>query len=271
MDRPDEVERCVESILSGTVAPFEIVVSDDSRQPEATRALCARYPLVRYIEGPRKGQGPNRDWGAKSCQGDFVSFIDDDARMAPDFIETLLPVAESSDGKTIFTGNLWENGALLSPTNLTFWGHFGAPVVERLETVIFNTNLFPRAVFEVASFDRHLKYGYEDSDFCSQALAAGFRIVHVPQVCNTHLPSDINRAYCYQFREEARFYTSLKRYWILRRQPHVALAYCILAPAHQIAHCIRTQSWRSVPQTLRDMRNAMAYLRDEMRLRREAA
>ena len=267
MDRPQELRRCLHSIVSGTLLPLEIVVSDDSRNDRATREVCDALRLVRYVRGPCIGQGANRQSAALSARGEYFSFIDDDAIMSPTFLKEMQNAAAASSGREIFTGNVLETAKVITPTNLTFLGHFGRPVVDRLETVNFNANAFPRSTLSVAAFDGHLRYGYEDSDFCSQSLAAGYRIVHLPGVCNEHRPSPINRTASYQFREASRFYTSLKRYALIERRSIKALAYLLIAPVHQMAHVVRASRFSDVGDVLTDVQTALRSYRQQRRTR----
>jgi glycosyltransferase involved in cell wall biosynthesis len=267
MDRPVELRRCLESIVSSTALPIEIVVSDDGRDPTLTKRVCDRFPLARYVRGPCVGQGANRDSASRAALGDYFSFIDDDAIMSPTFLKQMQETAATSCGREIFTGDVLEAGKRITPSNITFLGHFGRKVRDRLETVNFNANAFPRSTLSVASFDRHLRYGYEDSDFCTQALSAGYRIVHRPEICNEHRPSPINRSASYTFREESRFYTSLKRYALIQRRPPEALAYLLIAPVHQALHHVKAGRVDAIGCIARDMETALGYLRRQRRIR----
>jgi len=266
MDRPVALRRCLESIVSGTALPIEIVVSDDSRDASKTKRVCDEFPLARYVRGPCVGQGANRDSAARAAVGDYFCFIDDDAIMSPTFLEQMQQAAASSSGREILTGDVLEAGQRISPSNITFFGHFGREVRDRLETVNFNANAFPRSTLSVASFDRHLRYGYEDSDFCTQALNAGYRIVHRPEICNEHRPSPINRAASYTFREESRFYTSLKRYALVHQKPPKALAYLLIAPVHQALHHVKAGRFDAIASVASDMETALGYLRRQRRI-----
>ena len=191
--------------------------------------------------------------------------------MSGDFLSTLWPLARAGDGRTIYTGDLVERGRRYQPTNLTFWGHFGGPFrpgVDELRTVVFNTNLFPRGVFGRVRFDRHLRYGYEDSDFCTEALAAGYRIEYVAAACNTHLPSPVNRAAGVRLRERARYYTNLKRFWLLQRRPLAGTAFLLAGPARQFASRLARGAVGDALRVVPDVAVALGHLADEAVSRR---
>ena len=55
-NRPDSLERGLDSLRSQSVQPFEVIVSDDSasNQAERVRKLAAEYGGI-YCAGPRRG------------------------------------------------------------------------------------------------------------------------------------------------------------------------------------------------------------------------
>lgn len=78
-NRPESLNRCLESLRSQSVQPFEVVVSDDS-DPELaceTEAVAKRWNC-RYITGPRRGLYANRNHAALACQGTHIRTMDDD-------------------------------------------------------------------------------------------------------------------------------------------------------------------------------------------------
>ncbi|HEY9832558.1 MAG TPA: glycosyltransferase, partial [Stenomitos sp.] len=61
MNRPDELDRCLESVFQSVEQPDEVIVSDDSPNSEPIQAIVAKYPGAVYQHGPRRGLGPNRN------------------------------------------------------------------------------------------------------------------------------------------------------------------------------------------------------------------
>lgn len=62
---------------------YEIIVSDDGRDPLAAAVLGRDFPDVRWIAGPRRGPAANRNAGAAAASGDVVVFLDDDCLPQP--------------------------------------------------------------------------------------------------------------------------------------------------------------------------------------------
>lgn len=191
--RPQELERCLESIANGTQLPIEVIVSDDSREKinaHRIEGVCNLYPFVRYVEGPQRGLCPNRNHAICQSRTSHVSLIDDDGVVGNDFIR-LAMVAIGKYPLKIISGDVLESGKILTPpTNSTRWGHFGAALQpgELLRNVNLNCNVFPRAAFVDAAFDELLVYGYEDTDLCDRLIQSGWEIKHHPELVNQHLP-----------------------------------------------------------------------------------
>ncbi|RZI77856.1 MAG: glycosyltransferase [Variovorax sp.] len=61
-----------------TLSGIEVIVSDDGRERELKESLAARFPWVRYFEGPTRGPAANRNNGAAQAKGDWLVFTDDD-------------------------------------------------------------------------------------------------------------------------------------------------------------------------------------------------
>ncbi|MBV9848954.1 MAG: glycosyltransferase family 2 protein [Armatimonadetes bacterium] len=264
MDRPDVLRRCLNSIIKAAGLPWEIIVSDDSGQPEATDALCRSFAPVKYVRGPRAGLCANRNAAISACSGTYVSLLDDDALLSENFIDTAGRLIAQSDPRTIFTGDVVEGGRIIQPRNPSFWGHFNRQACGRHETINLNSNLFPRSAFDLAAFDEAITYGCEDMDICSRLLAAGYRIEYRPELVNQHIPPPKSAALLDRQRqqsEQARFYTSLKRYLLWQKKPLKALAYVILAPLHLTAHHLRRGRFDQALLTFRDMRRAVELVK----------
>ncbi len=96
--RPHFLARAVDSVLAQSYAQTQVVVVDDNEpgSPERseTQAVMHKYaddPRVLYILNAHSlGGGPARNEGIKACNGEFVTFLDDDDIFLPDKISRQL-------------------------------------------------------------------------------------------------------------------------------------------------------------------------------------
>jgi GT2 family glycosyltransferase len=76
-DRPDDLRRCVESILLSRPRPAEIIVVDNAPPNDATARVASEYPIT-YVVEPRKGLNWARTCGARAATSDLLLYTDDD-------------------------------------------------------------------------------------------------------------------------------------------------------------------------------------------------
>ncbi|HEX4505422.1 MAG TPA: glycosyltransferase [Alphaproteobacteria bacterium] len=241
-NRPEDLAECLDSIAASTVPVAEIVVSDDSTDDRTRELVAARYPHVKYVFGPRRGLGPNRNSAISAASGDWILFLDDDARLGSDFLTEMMKARYSNpDRKLIFTGIEKQVKGLVFPNDQTFLGFQKLPYGSKkiVNTVVINATLFPASLFKEMLFDPRLIYGYDEVDIASCARGAGFRIVLAPSAVNLHFPSPVNRDYYSPHTESARIYVTFKRYASAERRPLKALVFLGWSFVHSLAHHLK--------------------------------
>lgn len=87
-NRPDSLEQTLLSIQSQTIAPYEVVVSDDSDDDMvANNIKIVEKFAYKYVKGPRKGLHANRNNALRNCLGTHIRSMDDDHTFADDHFE----------------------------------------------------------------------------------------------------------------------------------------------------------------------------------------
>ncbi len=88
---------CLESIAAQTFQDFELILVDDG-SPDACGAMCDTYaadhPNTRVLHQTNAGLSEARNNGVKIARGEYVTFIDSDDFVSPDYLEYLLHLAE---------------------------------------------------------------------------------------------------------------------------------------------------------------------------------
>ncbi len=75
-NRPEKLERCLNSVLKQTYQDFEILVVDDYSTVPLTLNLDSRIKIFRNLKN--LGPGLSRNVGVDNTNGDFIAFLDSD-------------------------------------------------------------------------------------------------------------------------------------------------------------------------------------------------
>jgi hypothetical protein len=91
-DRAEELVACVEALVAHGTAGSEIVIVDSGSTddtPAVARALAERHPGVTVVREAVRGLSRARMTGAGIAKHDVLCFVDDDARPAPGWLESI--------------------------------------------------------------------------------------------------------------------------------------------------------------------------------------
>jgi len=103
------LKTCIESLLTQTVdkSRFEIIIinnnSSDDTQEIANR-FASKFSNIRIIIEQKQGLSHARNRGWKEAIGEFVAYIDDDAKAAPDWLEKILAAFKSVEPSPVAVG-----------------------------------------------------------------------------------------------------------------------------------------------------------------------
>ncbi len=89
-DRPDELRECLASLLRMPDDGQEMLVIDNCSVSDEPRQIVAAHPRIRYFREERPGLNTARNRVLREAQGEFVAFIDDDARADSFWLRNLL-------------------------------------------------------------------------------------------------------------------------------------------------------------------------------------
>jgi len=106
-NRADLLAGAIESLLEQTLNPAhrEIIVVDNA-STDGTRAVVEQFAPdgVRYVLETRQGLGYARNRGWQEARGEFVAYIDDDARAHPALLERALGLLQTADPDPLCVG-----------------------------------------------------------------------------------------------------------------------------------------------------------------------
>ena len=85
----------LDSILSQTLAPFEVIVIDDGSTDETSEIIQRYGDRVRYLPKLNEGKSTALNLGLQHVRGDYVWIMDDDDVALPDALERLVAPLEA--------------------------------------------------------------------------------------------------------------------------------------------------------------------------------
>jgi len=175
---------CINSVLSGTSYPYELILVDDG-STDGTARYFSTVTDKSFRLSKRGGQSRARNVGLKNAAGDLIISLDNDVFVPDGWLNIL---AEESQ-----KANVGIIGAI--PSNET----------ERLNAQPSQDGLldFPhvsgacmgitRACFMAVGFYDENIEDHDDTDYCYRALLAGFRVANTPRLVVPHLAGGTRR------------------------------------------------------------------------------
>lgn len=108
-NRPQALQRSIESTLKQTVTPFEILVCEDGSSTEIKQIINNfNCPNIHWVPGTHAGRPAiPRNQGILAAKGDWLAFLDDDDLWLPEKLERQLKCAHESGCLAVCT-NAWK-------------------------------------------------------------------------------------------------------------------------------------------------------------------
>ncbi len=115
------VGRAVESALSQSTSPFEVLVIDDGSTDDGPARLKAYAgdPRLRLIRQANGGEGAARNRGLSEMRGDVAAFLDADDEWLPGHLEAIAELAQRfPEAGLLATGyrSIWRRGLAVETT-----------------------------------------------------------------------------------------------------------------------------------------------------------
>lgn len=185
------IRQTVESVISQTLKPFELIVVNDGstdNSPKIIEAMVANFP-IKLIHQENAGQSAARNHGARLAEGDMLAFLDQDDIWYPNHLERLVaPFRENSRLGWTYSdvdeidreGRLMTLGLLSTlPTK-----HPKRSLIDLLGEDMFilpSASVILKSAFDkVNGFDEQLS-GSEDDDLFLRLFQAGYAHEFCPE------------------------------------------------------------------------------------------
>lgn len=205
-NRPFQLADCLASIarLDYPRASFEVIVVDDGSQPPLDDVVEPFREKIGITLKAQSNSGPAtaRNTGAAGARGEFLTFIDDDNSVGPEWLKRLSESVRANPGcmiggrvVNIATDNLYSSASQLL-IDYMHENDNSDPKDSRFFTG--NNQTMPISVFnEIGGYDTAYYPGIaaEDREFCERWMRLGHRMVHVAEIRVMHAHRMTLRSY----------------------------------------------------------------------------
>ena len=172
----------IESILSQTVKPHEIIVVIDG-SPDNSLEIAKTYD-IKVINQVNKGLASARNTGLMNMTGDYLFPLDADDMMLENCIERVEQVIEETDAD------------IVAPSFKTF-GKYNAPIIlmtnptledfkpingQPMNRIGYFSAIRRNKLLEIGGYNPKMTFGWEDYDIWFDLLKRGARIVTISEM-----------------------------------------------------------------------------------------
>ena len=94
-NKKETILRVLNSVLSQTVLPYEIIVVNDG-STDGSEQIVAQldHPLIRLVSQSNQGVSAARNLGIAEARNDWIAFLDADDEWLPEFLQTITELFE---------------------------------------------------------------------------------------------------------------------------------------------------------------------------------
>lgn len=171
------LEEAIESVLTQTFRPTEVIVVDDGSTDRSADIATNFEPVVRVLQQANAGIGAARNSGIKSATGDFLAFLDADDLWTTEKLEHQIEFLERNPGTDMVFGNVQQFVSPELPESYQNKIRFEASAMSGIAA---GTMMLKKETFmQVGLFNEKLKLG-EFIDWFSRAkdLGLSFHILN---------------------------------------------------------------------------------------------
>ena len=182
-NRKHTLGRAIESIISQTIKPLEIIIVDDGSNDGTREWIKEEYPFIKYLNQNNSGVSASRNRGIFSANGNWIAFLDSDDEWIPEKLERQLSIL-SSDKEAVFchTNEIWiRNGTRVN--QMRKHQKYGGYIFEKcldMCRISPSSSIIKKEVFDhIGYFDESLIV-CEDYDLWLR-IAAHYKILFLDQ------------------------------------------------------------------------------------------
>jgi glycosyltransferase involved in cell wall biosynthesis len=105
-NRAHVITRAIQSVLEQTFSNFELIIVDDGSTDQTDAVIGSiNHPRLRYIRQENKGVSAARNAGVALAHGQYVTFLDSDDEVLPEWLANLAQVFQAGQAGIVCVGS----------------------------------------------------------------------------------------------------------------------------------------------------------------------
>jgi len=186
---------CLTTITAQTYQPIEIIVVDNASTDASCEFIRANFPGVRILRLPQNcGYAGANNHAARAARGDFLLFLNNDTKLAPNAVAELVTALLRDPKAAIAAPRITDYDGTAPGTCGMSLDIFGYPYAPAAGESLFYADgaafLIRHDVFEaLGGFDEDYFLFYEDMDLSWRTWLAGYTIIPVSTALVNHYGS----------------------------------------------------------------------------------
>lgn len=183
--------RCLDALVNQTLQEIEILCVDDGSTDSAPQIIdeyAAKYPeKVKAFHKPNGGEFTTRNYGLERATGEYVTFVDTDDYVEPNWAEKLYRAAKENDADIAVCGferiDL-DTGKVVSK-NMTHFGYTVKEINQKDDFMVFINPAPWNKIYklDIVKNQRFLDFrGFNDMIFLTSSYTKVKKIAFVPDV-----------------------------------------------------------------------------------------
>ncbi len=201
------MRRCLDSVKAQSHPDAEVIVIDNSRDPDFSARIRGSFPFIELYSSPQNlYYGPSLNKGIQLSRGEFILCLNDDVFLDKEFVNKALKGFLVKDTIGMVSGKILRpdgstldsTGLFLAPWRTARERGYGRPDKGQFEKSGFIFGVSGAAAFyrkkmleEIRQgrdyFDPDFRMFYEDLDIAWRAKRAGWKGYYIPRAVAYHV------------------------------------------------------------------------------------
>jgi glycosyltransferase involved in cell wall biosynthesis len=106
-NRADLLAEAIDSALSQTYSPLEVIVVDDGSTDHSLEVACSFGERIRLLTRENAGVSAARNTGIEHARGEYIVLLDSDDRMLPDCVQARIDLLTRTPDAAICIGSFY--------------------------------------------------------------------------------------------------------------------------------------------------------------------